>query len=59
MKKIVSLVLIIVLIIIAIQNSDLKKENESVLVQNEIPENVKYRKAFKITEKGVEEIWNK
>ncbi len=36
--------------------TDLKKENESVLVQNEIPENIKYRKAFKITEKGVEEI---
>ena len=39
--------------------SELKKENASVLVQNEIPDNIKYRKAFKITEKGVEEIWNK
>jgi hypothetical protein len=29
------------------------------LVQNEIPENIKYRKAFKMTAKGVEEIWNK
>jgi hypothetical protein len=36
--------------------SDLKKENASVLVQNEIPENIKYRKAFKFTEEGVKEI---
>lgn len=36
--------------------ADLKKENASVLVQNEIPENIKYRKAFKITEEGVKEI---
>ncbi len=36
--------------------SELKKENESVLVQNEIPENIKYRKAFKITGEGVKEI---
>ena len=36
--------------------ADLKKENTSVLVQNEIPENIKYRKAFKITEEGVKEI---
>ena len=36
--------------------ADLKKENESVLVQNEIPENIKYRKAFKITAEGVKEI---
>ena len=36
--------------------SELKKENASVLVQNEIPENIKYRKAFKMTAKGVEEI---
>jgi ATP phosphoribosyltransferase regulatory subunit len=36
--------------------TDLKNDNSSVLVQNEIPENIKYRKAFKITEKGVEEI---
>lgn len=36
--------------------ADLKKDNASVLVQNEIPENIKYRKAFKITEEGVEEI---
>jgi hypothetical protein len=28
-------------------------------VQNEIPENIKYRKAFKITAEGVKEIWNK
>lgn len=36
--------------------ADLKKENASVLVQNEIPENIKYRKAFKITVEGVKEI---
>ena len=36
--------------------ADLKKDNASVLVQNEIPENIKYRKAFKITEGGVVEI---
>ena len=36
--------------------ADLKKDNASVLVQNEIPENIKYRKAFKITEEGVKEI---
>ncbi|MBR3789962.1 MAG: ATP phosphoribosyltransferase regulatory subunit [Clostridia bacterium] len=36
--------------------SELKKENSSVLVQNEIPENIKYRKAFKITAERVEEI---
>ena len=36
--------------------SDLKRENASVLVQNEIPENVKYRKVFKITAEGVEEV---
>ena len=36
--------------------SELKNENSSVLVQNEIPENIKYRKAFKITAEGVEEI---
>jgi len=36
--------------------SELKKNNETVLVQNEIPENIKYRKAFKLTEKGVAEI---
>lgn len=38
---------------------ELKKNSESVLVQNEIPENVKYRKAFKITREGVAELWNK
>ena len=36
--------------------ADLKKDSASVLVQNEIPENIKYRKAFKITEEGVKEI---
>ncbi|MBQ5883298.1 MAG: hypothetical protein IIW72_02105, partial [Clostridia bacterium] len=36
--------------------SELKKENASVLVQNEIPENIKYRKVFELTEKGVTEI---
>ena len=35
---------------------ELKRENASVLVQNEIPENIKYRKAVKITEEGVTEI---
>lgn len=36
--------------------ADLKKDSASVLVQNEIPENIKYRKAFKITAEGVKEI---
>lgn len=39
--------------------NDLKKNGNTVLVQNEIPDNVKYQKAFKITETGVQEIWNK
>ncbi len=39
--------------------SELKKENASVLVQNEIPENIKYRKVFELTEKGVTEIWKR
>lgn len=47
--------------VFAISNAlkKLKENYESVLVQNEIPENIKYRKAFKICGEGVTEIWNK
>lgn len=36
--------------------ADLKKDSATVLVQNEIPDNIKYRKAFKIIAEGVKEI---
>ncbi len=36
--------------------SELNKDGSSVLVENEIPENIKYRKAFKLIETGVEAI---
>ena len=36
--------------------AQLKQNNDSVLVQNEIPENIKYSKAYKLTEKGAVEI---
>ena len=42
--------------VIAKAVSELKKDNNSVLVQTEIPENIKYRKAFRLGLEGVVEL---